>query len=66
MGTGDRTNLMPDDRPGVSRVRSTWLSNRKALNALGIEINLALLFARESWQQFGKRALRPMPAVNEG
>ena len=57
---------MPDDRPGVSRVWNTRLSNRKALNALGIEINLALLFARESWQQFGKRALRPMPAVNEG
>ena len=57
---------MPDDRPGVSRVWNTRLSNRKALNALGIEINLAMLFGRESFQQFSERALRAMPAVNEG
>ncbi len=57
---------MPDDRPGVSRVWDTWLSNRKALNAVGIEINLAMLFAREAFQHFGKCALRAMPAVDEG
>ncbi len=57
---------MPDDRPGVSRVTKAWLIEGKALNALGIEMNLAMLFAREAFQQFGQSALRAMPAVNEG
>jgi hypothetical protein len=29
-------------------------------------MNLAMLFTREALQQFGKRTLRPMKAVNEG
>src|SRR6266849_888949 len=50
MGTRARRNLMPDDRPEVSRVWDTGLSNRKALNAVGIEINLAMLFSREAFK----------------
>jgi hypothetical protein len=37
----------------------------KVFNALGIEMNLAMLFAREAFQQFGEGALRAMPAVYE-
>src|SRR5258708_28509252 len=66
MRTWRGRNFMPDDRPGVSRVTKAWLIEGKALNALGIEMNLAMLFARKAFQQFGKRALRAMPAVNEG
>jgi hypothetical protein len=65
MGAGDGRNFMPDDRPGVLRVCDSRLSQRETLNALGIEMNLAMLFAREAFEQFGKRALRAMPAVNE-
>ena len=57
---------MPDDRAGFLRVCNTWLVDGKVFNALGIEMNLAMLFAREAFQQFGKRALRAMPAVYEG
>jgi hypothetical protein len=41
------------------------LSQREILNALGIEVNLAMLVARQTFQQFGKRALGAMPTVNE-
>ena len=66
MRTGDGRNFMPDDRPGVLGVCDTWLRKRKVFNALGIEMNLAMLLAHEAFQQFGKRALRAMPAVKEG
>ena len=57
---------MPDDRAGSLRVWDTGLNYGKAINALGVEMNLAMLIAREALQQFGKGALRPMTAVNEG
>ena len=66
MGTRDGRNFVPDDRPGVSRVTKAWLIEREALNALCIEMNFAMLFARKAFQQFGQSALRAMPAVNEG
>ncbi len=66
MRTRDGRNIVPDDRPGVLGECNTWLRKRKVFNALGIEMNLATLFAREAFQQFGKRALRAMPAVKEG
>ena len=56
---------MPDDRPGVLHLRNTWLSQRKALNALGVKMDLAIFVARETLEQFGERALRSMPAINE-
>ena len=66
MGAGAGTNFMPDDRAGVLRPRSTWLSQRKILNSLGVEMNFAMLVAREAFQQLGKCALGAMPAINEG
>jgi len=66
MGTGNGGDLMPEDRAGFLCAWDTWLSNGKTINALGVEMNLAMLFTREALQQFGKRALRPMTAVNEG
>jgi hypothetical protein len=65
MGTGNGRNFMPDDRAGFLRVSNAWLIEGKIFNALGIEMNLAMLFAREAFQQFGERALRAMPAVYE-
>jgi hypothetical protein len=65
MGTGDGRDFMPDDRAGVLRACNTWRSKGKALNALGIQMNLAKVFAREALQHFGKRALGTMAAVNE-
>ena len=56
---------MPDDRAGFLVVSNTWLIEGKVFNALGIEINLAMLFARKAFQQFGEGALRAMPAVYE-
>ena len=57
---------MPDNQAGFLRVSNTWLIEGEVFNALGIEMDLAMLFAREAFQQFGKRALRAMPAINEG
>ena len=66
MGTGNGRNFMPDDRPGVLRMCNTWLSKRKAFNALRIEMDFAMLFARQAFEQFGKRALGAMTAVDKG
>jgi hypothetical protein len=56
---------MPDDRAGFLRVWDTGLNYGKTINALGVEVNLAMLVVREAFQQFGQRALRPMTAVNK-
>src|ERR1700694_4876062 len=66
MGAGNGRNFMPDNQAGFLRVSNTWLIEGEVFNALGIEMNLAMLFAHEAFQQFGKRALRAMPAINEG
>jgi len=42
------------------------LVHDKVVDALGVEMNFAMLFAGEALQQFGKGALRSMTAVNEG
>jgi hypothetical protein len=56
---------MPDNRAGFLRVCHAGLIQDKGFNALGIQMNLAVLFAREAFQRFGKRALRAMTAINE-
>lgn len=66
MKAGNGGNFMPDDRAGFLRAWDTRLNYGKAINALGVEMNLAMLVAREAFQQFGQRALRPMTTVNEG
>ena len=66
MGTGDGTNFMPNDRSGALRLRNAWLSQRKAFDALGVKMDLALVDAGEALQQFGKRAFGAVPAVNKG
>jgi len=40
---------MPDDRAGFLRVSNAWWIEGKVFNALGIEINLAMLFARKAF-----------------
>jgi len=56
---------MPENRPGALRECAAWLRDRKILHPLSIEMNLAMFFAREAFQYFGKSALRTVPAVNE-
>ncbi len=66
MGTGDGTNFMPNDRAGVLRPRNTGMSQRKAFDTLGVEMDFAMLVARETIKQFGEGTLRAVPAINEG
>ena len=66
MGTGDGTNFMPNDRAGVLRPRNTGMSQRKAFDALGVEMDFAMLVAGETFEQLGEGPLRAMPAINEG
>jgi hypothetical protein len=41
------------------------LRQGEIFNALGVEMNLAMLVARKAFQQFGKRALGAVPAIDE-
>jgi hypothetical protein len=56
---------MPNDRSGVLRPRNAWMSQLKALNTLGIEMDFAMLVARETLKQFGDGTLGAVPAVNK-
>ena len=66
MRAGNGRNSVPGDGPGVLRAWNTSWSQCKALDALGIKMNLAMLFTGKAFEQFGERALRAMAAVNEG
>jgi len=66
MGTGNGTNFMPDDRSGALRPRNAWVSQCKVFDALGIEMDFAMLVVCEALEQFGEGALRAVPAINEG
>jgi len=66
MGTRDGGNFMPDNALGVLRASDAGLSQFEAFNALRIKVNLAMLIMRQAFQQLGKRALRTVPAINEG
>ena len=65
MGTVDGRNFMPDDRAWVLCPRNTRLSQRKVLDALGIEMNFAMLAARETLEQFGEGTLGAVAAIDE-
>jgi hypothetical protein len=65
MWTGEGRNFMPDDRARASRLRNTRLSQLNVFDALGVEMNFAMLVTRKTLEQFGKRALGAMPAINE-
>ena len=38
----------------------------KAFDTLGVEMDFAMLVARETIKQFGEGTLRAVPAINEG
>jgi len=42
------------------------MSQRKAFDTLGVEMDFAMLVARETIKQFGEGTLRAVPAINEG
>ncbi len=56
---------MPNDGPGVLRGWNTCWSQCKALDTLGIKMNLAMLFTGKAFEQFVVRALFVMAAVFE-
>jgi hypothetical protein len=66
VGAGGGGDSVPEDRSRLLREVDTRLSKREALDPLGVEMNLAMLMARESFEKLGKGALRSMAAVNEG
>ena len=65
MRAGDGPNFMPNDRSGVLRPLSGQISQLKALNALGVEMNFAMLVARQTLKQFGEGTLGAVPAINK-
>jgi len=65
MWTGEGRNFMPDDPARASRLRNTRLSQLNVFDALGVQMNFAMLVTREAFEQLGKRALRAVPAINE-
>jgi hypothetical protein len=70
MGTGHGRNFVPEDCSGVLRESNPWLTKRLAkreiLNALGVEMNFAMVLAGEAFEKLGKGALGAMAAVHEG
>jgi len=66
MRTGKRRDFVPNDHTGVLRACDAWWGKRKVLNALGIEMNLAMLVAGKAFQHFCKGAFRAVAAVNKG
>jgi len=66
MRTGERRDFVPNNRSGVLRACEAWWSKHKVFNALGIEMNLAMLVAGKAFQHFGKGAFRAVAAVNKG
>jgi hypothetical protein len=66
MGARHGRNPVPDDYAEVLRAGNIRWSKREALDALGVEMNFAMLMAREALEEFGKGALRAMAAVHEG
>jgi len=66
VGAGHGRNPVPEDRSGLVRGSGTGLGKREALDMLGVEMNFAMVLAGEALEEFGKRALRAMAAVNEG
>jgi hypothetical protein len=65
MGTGNGGNFVPDDDAGVLRVCDAWWNQGETFNALGIEMNLAMFLARETFQQFGEGTFRAMAAIDK-
>lgn len=65
VGPRDGRNLVPKDGAGIRRGRYAWLIEGQVLDALGIEMDFAMLLAREAFQHFGECTLRAMLAVNK-
>jgi hypothetical protein len=65
MGTRDGRNFTPEGGPGIFWAWPGWFGQREIFNALSIKMNLTMLAPREALEQFGKRALSAMPAINE-
>lgn len=65
MGTRDGTNLVPEDRAGFLRSTRGLTTQGEILDPLGVQMNFAMIVARQAFEQFGESPFRPMPAVDE-
>jgi len=65
MRAGNRGNLVPENDPGRLRTRGLERNDRQVFHALGVEVDFAMLVARETLEEFGERALCAMAPVHE-
>jgi hypothetical protein len=65
VGTWRGRDFVPEDRSRLLRDVDTRLSKREAFNALGVEMNFAMLMAGEALEQLGQSAFRAMAAVHK-
>ena len=56
---------VPDDRAGCLSAGVRRPTKSQTFDALGIKMDFAMFFAGETFEQFGKSALRAMAAVHE-
>jgi hypothetical protein len=65
MRSRERGNFVPEDASGSRRENIAGMTDREIFDAIRVEMNFAVVGARQSFQQLGKRALRPMTAVHK-
>ena len=58
-------DFVPDDRADCLRAGIRCPTESQTFDALGIKMDFAMFFAGETFEQFGKSALRAMAAVHE-
>jgi len=64
--TGKGRNLVPEERAGILPPLLRGGIKVEVLDALGIEMDFAMLLAREPFEQFGERAFRSVAAIDKG
>jgi hypothetical protein len=58
-------DLVPKDGTGFPRLACRLGSHGEILDPLGVQMNLAMIVTRQAFENFRKRPLRPVPAVDE-
>jgi len=58
-------NFVPEDASCSGRESTSGIVDREILDAIGVEMNLAVVRTRKTFQQFGESSLRPVTAVHE-
>jgi hypothetical protein len=66
MRARDGRNFMPNDPAGICQALRRTASQRKICDALGVEMDFAMLVVRETLQHFSKRAFRAVAPIDKG